>query len=83
MPNSEFSLADYVNLLRDTIYDNRPSSIPFNGGDRAKLLGFESAEAFALRKISEQDAREESRIDKTGKVRRRGPLTAGIKPGGF
>lgn len=40
------------------VYRVHPELIPFSGGDRAKLLGKEDAQTFALRKWGEQTERE-------------------------
>lgn len=45
----------FLAVLRDT-YNNNPSLVPFSGGDRAGLLGYENAKTFAERKWKKQAA---------------------------
>lgn len=59
----------FASIIKET-YRDFPHLVPFVGGDRARVLGQESAEAFARRKWEEQSA-----ADKHGSKKRRGKLT--------
>lgn len=44
-----------IKTLTDATFAAMPYLVPFAGGDRAGMLGFENAEAFAKRKWAEQE----------------------------
>ena len=69
------TLEHYISLMREEIYRLLPELVPFGDGDRAGMLGQETAQDFARRKLLEQ-----SRNARSGRTRRRGPLN-GHKPG--
>lgn len=64
---------EYITKMVDEAYWLRPDLVPFAGGDRAGMLGQETAQAFAARKWAEQTSHDRSgRPRKTG----RNPISA-------
>ena len=66
-------LPDAIKQIVPVYYRAFPDLVPFAGGDRAGVLGEETAEAFARRKIFESGPGSPNSPDRPSSRKRRGP----------